>query len=87
MRYVAPYLHAGREAATSRWLRGLARAGLAARGVNYLLVASLAGQIAFGSRGTQADTTGALRAVAGHPGGIVVLWALAAGFAGLAIWR
>ena len=44
-------------------------------------------QIALGSRGTQADTIGALRAVARHPGGIVVLWLLAAGFAGLALWR
>jgi hypothetical protein len=78
---------AGREVASSRWTRGLARAGLAARGVNYLLVGALAIQIALGSRGTQADTTGALRAVAKHPGGIVVLWLLAAGFAGLALWR
>jgi Domain of Unknown Function (DUF1206) len=77
----------GREVASSRWMRGLARAGLLARGVNYLLVGSLAVQIALGSRGTQADTTGALRAVAEHPGGIVVLWLLAAGFAGLALWR
>jgi len=77
----------GREVASSRWMRGLARAGLLARGVNYLLVGSLAAQIALGSRGTQADTTSALRAVARHPGGIVVLWLLAAGFAGLALWR
>jgi len=77
----------GREVASSRWMRGLARAGLLARGVNYLLVGSLAVQIALGSRGEQADTTGALRAVAGHPGGIAVLWLLAAGFAGLALWR
>jgi hypothetical protein len=55
--------------------------------VNYLLVGLLAIQIALGSRSTQADTTGALRAVAKHPGGIVVLWLLAAGFAGLALWR
>lgn len=77
----------GREAATSRWMRGLARAGLATRGVNYVLVGSLAVQIASGSGGTQADTTGALRSVARHPGGIAVLWLLAAGFAGLALWR
>ena len=77
----------GREVVSSRWMRGLARAGLMARGVNYLLVGSLAVQIALGSRGTQADTTGALRAVVRHPGGVVVLWLLAAGFAGLAVWR
>jgi Domain of Unknown Function (DUF1206) len=58
-----------------------------ARGVNYLLVGLLAVQIAFGSTGKQADTSGALHAVARHPGGIVVLWLLAVGFAGLAIWR
>jgi hypothetical protein len=68
-------------------MRGLARAGLVARGVNYLLVGSLAVQIALGSGGKQADTTGALRAVARHPGGIAVLWLLATGFAGLALWR
>jgi Domain of Unknown Function (DUF1206) len=78
---------AGREVASSRWMRGLARAGLVARGVNYLLIGLLAVQVAFGSRGAQADTTGALRAVASHPGGIAVLWLLAAGFGGLALWR
>src|SRR5689334_3286465 len=40
---------AGREVASSRWMRGLARAGLLARGVNYLLVGLLAVQIALGS--------------------------------------
>jgi hypothetical protein len=77
----------GREVASSPFMRGLARAGLLARGANYLLVGTLAVQIALGSRGTQADTTGALRTVARHPGGIVMLWLLAAGFAGLALWR
>jgi hypothetical protein len=58
-----------------------------ARGVIYVLVGVLAVQIAFGSGGKRADTSGALHAVAEHPGGIVVLWLLAVGFAGLAIWR
>ena len=78
---------AGRDAASSRWLQWLARGGLVARGAMYLLIGVLAVQIAFGSRGKQADTSGALRAVAMHPGGIVVLWLLAVGFVGLAIWR
>src|SRR5262245_15727104 len=68
-------------------MRGLARAGLVAQGLNYLLVGSLAIQVAFGSHHRQADTTGALRTVSGYPGGIVVLWLLAAGFAGLALRR
>jgi Domain of Unknown Function (DUF1206) len=78
---------AGRDAASSRWLQWLARGGLVARGVIYVLIGVLAVQIAFGSGGKRADTSGALHAVAKHPGGIVVLWLLAVGFAGLAIWR
>lgn len=77
----------GREAASSRWLAWLARAGLAARGVNYLLIGVLAVQIGLGGRGKEADQLGALRAVAKHPGGTAVLWLLAAGFGGLALWR
>jgi hypothetical protein len=47
----------------------------------------LAVQIAFRPSGKQADTTGALQEIVGHPGGIVVLWLVAAGFAGLALCR
>src|ERR1700730_6468538 len=78
---------AGRDAASSRWLQWLARGGLAARGAMYLLIGGLAVQIAVGSSGKEAGTPRAPRVVAMHPGGIVVLWLLAVGFAGLAIWR
>ncbi|MEV4091295.1 DUF1206 domain-containing protein [Streptosporangium saharense] len=78
---------AGRAAASSRWLEGLARAGFAACGLNYLLIGLLAIQIAFGVGGHSADAAGALHAVAAYPGGFVLLWLMAAGFAGLALWR
>jgi hypothetical protein len=78
---------AGRSAASSHSVVWPARGGLAARGVIYVLIGLLAVQIAFGSRGKQADASGALHTVAAHPGGNVVLWMLAVGFAGLAIWR
>jgi hypothetical protein len=78
---------AGREVASSRWFHWLARAGLAARGVIYLLIGSLAVQIAFGGGGKEADKNGALQTVAGTPGGEVILWLLFVGFAGLALWR
>jgi hypothetical protein len=78
---------AGHEAASSQWLAVLARGGLVARGVNYVLIGILAGQIAFGTAGRNERRVGALRAVAGHPGGTVVLWLLAVGFAGLTLWR
>ena len=73
---------AGREAASSRWLQWVARGDLAARGVNYMLIGLLAVQIALGSKGKRADSAGARHAVASQPGGIVVLWVLAVGFAG-----
>ena len=78
---------AGREAASSRWLQLLARVGLLARGLNYMLVGLLAVEIARGAKGDHADSAGALHAIAGRPGGFVVLWLLAAGFTGLALWR
>ena len=59
----------GREAASSQWMVWLARAGLTARGVNYLLIGALAVAIGLGSRGKEADRVGALRYVAGKPGG------------------
>ena len=45
----------------------LARAGLAARGVIYVLIGALAVQIAFGSSPHEADRAGALRLVGGFP--------------------
>jgi hypothetical protein len=77
----------GREAATSRWMRWLARAGLVARGVNYMLIGILAVQIGLGAGGKEADRSGAVHAVARHAGGTLVLWLLAVGFAGLTLWR
>jgi hypothetical protein len=63
------------------------RAGLTARGVNYLLIGALAVAIGLGSRGKVADRVGALRYVAGKPGGAAGLWLLAVGFAALTVWR
>ncbi|MFJ4690683.1 DUF1206 domain-containing protein [Streptomyces sp. NPDC088766] len=68
--------------------RGAARAGLAARGVIYLLVGALALQIAFGeNKKQQADRQGALAEIAEHPFGSVLLWALGIGLVGMALWR
>ncbi len=76
-----------RRAARSPVMAGLARAGLAARGVMYVIIGWIALQIAFGSSGHQADSAGALRLLAQNPVGMVALWLLAIGFAGLALWR
>jgi hypothetical protein len=66
---------------------GAARAGLAARGVIYLLVGVLALQIAFGDGKRQADRGGALAELAGKPFGAALLWALGIGLVGMALWR
>lgn len=79
--------YAGRRAAQGRAMAWLARAGLAARGVMYVLVGWLAVQIAFGQGGHQADRSGALRLVAQTPFGQAALWLLVAGFGGMALWR
>lgn len=75
------------QAASSPWIDRLARAGLAARGVVYVLIGLLAVQVALGHGGQQTNQNGALRVVAGQPFGKVLLWALAVGFAGYALWR
>ncbi len=78
---------AARQAANSKSLEWLARLGLISRGVVYLLIGALALQIAFGESGSQADQGGAVRAIASKPFGEALLWILAFGFAGLALWR
>lgn len=54
-----------RRAADSRVVSAGARAGFAARGVIYLLVGVLAGQIALQGGGQQADRGGALQEIGG----------------------
>ncbi|MER8184934.1 DUF1206 domain-containing protein [Kitasatospora sp. NPDC094015] len=68
-------------------LRAAGRSGFTARGVVYVLVGVLALRIAFGDGGEEADRQGALHRIAAQPFGSVLLWVLAAGFAGMTLWR
>lgn len=68
-------------------MRFLARTGLAARGVMYVIIGWIAAQIAFGNSAQQADRTGALHVVGGSRFGAIALWLLVIGFIGLALWR
>lgn len=77
---------AGRRAAGSRTMDVVARVGLACRGLLYLLVGVLALEVAFGGH-AQADSGGALRTVAAQPLGGVLIAVLAAGLAGLTLWK
>src|ERR1700728_2666653 len=65
----------------------LARAGLTARGIIYILIGWVAVLIAIGHGSHEADQRGALQLLAGTPYGTVSLWLLAIGFAAYALWR
>lgn len=65
----------------------LARLGLAARGVVYLLVAYIAVRIALLHSGQQADRQGAMQQIAHNTPGKIVLLLMAVGFFGYAAWR
>jgi Domain of Unknown Function (DUF1206) len=65
----------------------LARAGLTARGVIYLLIGWVAVLVAIGHSSQEADQQGALQLLAGKPYGLVSLWLLGIGFAAYALWR
>jgi hypothetical protein len=66
---------------------GIARVGLAARGVFFAVLAALALQLAFGAHNENASGQGAIEAVARQPMGTVLLLVLAAGFAAYAGWQ
>jgi hypothetical protein len=78
-----------RQAADSTVVEAVARAGMVAQGVLFVLVGLLALRIAFGSGGggKQADQSGALRELAAQPFGQLLVWGVGAGLAGLAVWR
>jgi hypothetical protein len=76
-----------RRASDSPAARALARAGLAARGVIYILIGWVAILVALGQSSRQADQQGALQLLARQPYGLVSLWLIGIGFAAYALWR
>jgi uncharacterized protein DUF1206 len=76
-----------RRASNSPVARALARAGLTARGILYILIGWIAILVALGQSSHEADQQGALQLLAGQPYGLVSLWLLGIGFAGYALWR
>ena len=79
--------HTARRASGSPAAHVLARAGLTARGVIYILVGWVAVLVALGQSSREADQQGALHLLAGKSYGLVSLWLLGIGFAGYALWR
>jgi hypothetical protein len=83
-----PGQQARNEAETgSGWYAALARFGLVAKGLSYGLVGALALKLALGDGGSATSRQGALKELAQHSFGKVVLILLALGFAAYALWR
>ena len=77
----------GRRSANSSTMSGLARFGLLARGVVYLLIGWLAMQIALGHHTEQANQRGAMADVVHHSFGTVIVVLLGIGLGAYALWR
>src|ERR1022692_2037852 len=75
-----------RRASDGRLAQTLARTGLTARGVIYILIGWVAILLALGKTTRQADQRGALQLLAREPFGLVSLWLLGIGFAAHALW-
>lgn len=76
-----------RAAHESDWVDRVARVGLVAYAVVYLLIAWLSVQLAFGDRAGQPSTSGAFRELAQQPLGGVLIWVVALGMFLLAAWQ
>lgn len=78
---------AARQVGRSRWVEWLARFGLVAKGISYVIVAVLALAVAFGETARPEDREGALQRIAGESWAKPLLIVLAFGFAAYVVWR
>jgi hypothetical protein len=78
---------AARQAHDSDWLDWVARAGLVAYGVVYLMIGWLAIQLALGDREGSPSSSGAMRQLAQQPFGDILIWVIALGMFLLVIWQ
>src|SRR5215218_2566118 len=77
----------GDNLAGAKPLGWLARAGLVARGLVYLIIGVLAIKLALGDGGKTANQQEALKAIADRPFGKTLLILVAIGLAGYSLWR
>ena len=79
--------HGGDRAVDAPWMGWLARAGLVARGVVYLIIGVLALKLALGDGGKTTNQQGALKTIADQSFGKTLLVLVAIGLAGYSLWR
>jgi hypothetical protein len=77
----------GEQVTRSDGFEWLARAGLVARGVVYVIIGLLSVKVALGSGGETTNQQGALKEIAQQPFGKVLLALMAIGLFGYAVWR
>lgn len=77
----------GSQVRNSKAMEVAARLGLGARGMIYLLIGVLTLVLAFGRSRPETDQRGALQALTAHPGGAALVFVIAVGLAGYALWR
>ena len=78
---------AGRQANDSDWIDWVARVGLVAYGVVYLMIGWLSIQLAFGEREGDPSSSGAMQELAGQPFGGVLIWVISIGMFLLVLWQ
>jgi hypothetical protein len=76
-----------RRVARSDGFKGLAKLGFAARGTIYLLLGIFTVLLVLGEHSPEADQRGAMQEVTRHNGGFLLLWVIAIGLTGYALWR
>ncbi|MHA3836734.1 DUF1206 domain-containing protein [Terrabacter sp. AAH1] len=68
-------------------LETTARIGYAVNGVLHIVIGAIALRLAFGSKSSSADQSGALGSMADNGFGVFVLWVAVVAWLGLAIWQ
>jgi len=76
----------GGRASDSPAAQAMARAGLTARGLIWILIGCVTALVAFGHAHQEADQQGALQLLARQPLGSVLLWVLGIGFVSYTLW-
>ena len=69
------------------WIDWVARAGLVAYGVVYLMIGWLAIQLALGDREGSPSSSGAMKELAQQPFGSILIWVISLGMFLLVIWQ
>jgi hypothetical protein len=78
---------ASRRAGDHPALESTARVGYLVNGVLHIVIGVIAVQLAIGGKGSSADQSGALGALADNSLGMVMLWIAVVAWLGLAIWQ